>query len=62
MTDTVRPTPDGLSRRSLLGRGAAVGAGITLTGAFGTIFGSDSTVAGCSTGPGRRRRRPATVR
>ena len=46
MTDTVRPTPDGLSRRSLLGRGAAVGAGITLTGAFGTIFGSDSTVAG----------------
>ena len=39
MTDTFRPTPDGLSRRSLLGRGAAVGAGITLTGAFGTILG-----------------------
>lgn len=46
MTDTAREATDGLSRRSLLGRGAVVGLGITLTGAVGTIFGSDSGVAG----------------
>jgi hypothetical protein len=51
MTATARRTTEGLSRRSLLGRDAAVGAGITLTGAFGTIFGSGSSVAGNAARP-----------
>ena len=58
MTDTVRETPVGLSRRSLLGRGAAVGAGITLTGAVGTIFGSDASVAGNDARPAKAKTAP----
>jgi secreted PhoX family phosphatase len=53
MSDTAREAQEGLSRRTVLGRGAAVGVGITLTGAIGTIFGSDTSVAKGATRAGK---------
>jgi secreted PhoX family phosphatase len=58
MTDTASQAREGLSRRTLLGRGAAVGVGISLTGAVGTIFGADSSVAEGSRRAGKAKTPP----
>jgi secreted PhoX family phosphatase len=58
MTETAREGHEGLSRRRLLGRGAAVGAGITLTGTLASIFGSDTSVADTPARVGRAKTPP----
>ena len=58
MTDTARENAPELSRRSFLGAGAAVGAGISLTGALDTVFGADGAMAAPGGKPPKPGQRP----